>query len=162
MRIYLVRHGKASKDPQYTQDADRPLTERGRADVALIARRMVSAGVEVYEIRHSGLVRARQTAEIFGEFLKPQGGVKAVAGLLYDDSPQALARELHLEPQPVMFVGHNPFMEELTALLLTGSAGHTPIWFSTSCTACLDYVDGRWSARWVLDRNIVGGGGDGD
>lgn len=158
MRIYLVRHGKASKDPQYARDADRPLTERGQADVALIAAQMARAGVVVHEIRHSGLLRAQQTAEIMGQHLKPAGGVKAVAGLLFDDSPADLAREMHLEPEPVMFVGHNPFMETLAALLLTGSAGHTPVWFSTSCTACLEYVEGGWSVRWVLDRNIAGGG----
>lgn len=158
MRIYLVRHGKASKDAQYSRDADRPLTARGQADVALIAGQMARAGVVVHEIRHSGLVRARQTADIMGAHLKPPGGIKAIAGLLYDDDPADLARELHLEPEPVMFVGHNPFMEMLAGLLLTGSAGHAPVWFSTSCTACLDYVEGSWSVRWVLDRNIAGGG----
>lgn len=159
MRIYLVRHGKASKDPQYAHDGDRPLTERGRADVTLIAAQMARAGVAVHEIRHSGLVRAQQTAEIFAEHLHPPGGVRAIAGLHYGDSPATLARELHLEPEPVMFVGHNPFMEELAGLLLTGSAGRTPVWFSTSCTACLEFTGG-WSLRWVLDRNIVGGGGE--
>lgn len=161
MRIYLVRHGKASKDPAYVTDAERPLTDRGRQDVILIASQLVRAGVEVHEIRHSGLVRARQTAEIFGEHLMPAAGVKAVAGLHYVDPPEALASELRLEPEPVMFVGHNPFMENVVSLLLTGSPDRTPVWFSTSCTVCLEYSGRMWTVRWVLDRNIVGGNSDG-
>ena len=155
MRIYLVRHSKAAKDPIYATDAERPLTDRGREDAHLIAAQMARAGVEVHEIRHSGLLRAQQTAEIFAEHLKPPEGVNAVAGLLFDDPVDMFARELRLEPEPVMFVGHNPFMEELVGLLLTGSEGSMPVRFSTSCTACLEHTEIGWAVRWVLDRQIV-------
>lgn len=154
MRIYLVRHGKAAQSG-YASDADRPLTERGQADVGRIARRMAKAGIVLHQIRHSGLVRAEQTAEIFGRALRPPGGVIAVAGLTYDDPVEALARDLHLEPEPVMFVGHNPFMEELASLLLTGQPGHRPVWLTTSGTACLEYDQGAWSLRWLLIPEIV-------
>jgi phosphohistidine phosphatase len=155
MRVYLVRHGKASKDPIYTVDEERPLLERGRIDVGRVAAQMARAGVEVYEIRHSGLLRARQTAEIFAEHLHPPGGVSAVKGLHYHDPVEDLAHDLHEEPEPVMFVGHNPFMEELVGLLLTGSTGNIPIRFSTSCTVCLEHTEIGWAARWALDREIV-------
>jgi len=154
MRIYLVRHGKAAQSG-YANDEDRPLTERGESDVARIARRMAKAGVTVHQIRHSGLVRARQTAEILASALHPPDGVIAVAGLKYGDPVEALARELHLEPEPVMFVGHNPFMEELASLLLTGQTGHRPVWFTTAGTACLEYGQGAWSLRWLLTPEIV-------
>lgn len=157
MKIYLVRHGKASKDPTIPTDAERPLVERGREDTAKIGQWMAHAGIEVHEIRHSGLVRAAQTAEILGTYLQPAGGIKAVKGLHFMDSPEILARELHLEPAPVMFVGHNPFMEHLAGLLLTGSAGRTPVYFTTACTACLESFEGDWTVRWVLNREIIRG-----
>ncbi len=160
MRVYLVRHGKASKDPTIPTDAERPLTDRGRADVAGIAQMMAAAGVDVYQIRHSGLVRARQTAEIFGEHLNPPGGVIPVSGLHYADPVDELARALHLENDPVMLVGHNPFMERLAAALLMANAGQTPVWLATSSTACLDYVEGAWSIKWVLHRELLKGGGE--
>lgn len=154
MNIYLVRHGKAAKTG-YMHDEERPLTERGQSDVRMIADQMARAGVEVHQIRHSGLVRARQTAEILGEALTPPGGVIAVAGLTYTDPVEPLAAELHFEPEPVMFVGHNPFMEQLVSLLLTGDRSRTPVWFATSTTMCLSFLDNAWSVRWVLDRKIA-------
>ncbi len=160
MRVILVRHGKASKDPQYTNDSERPLTERGRADVLALAEILARAGVTVHQIRHSGLLRAQQTAEIFAERINPAGGVVAVRGLLFDDPVDRLARELALETEPVMLVGHNPFMEYLAAALLRAKAAQPPIWFATGSTACLDYFDGYWSVKWVLHRELAGPNGD--
>jgi phosphohistidine phosphatase len=155
MQIYLVRHAKASKDPQYAIDAERPLTGRGQDDIARIAAQLAAAGVEVHQIRHSGLLRARQTAEILGEHLTPPDGVIPVAGLHYADPVETLADELHLELNPVMLVGHNPFMERLASRMLTGSVARTPIWFSTSSTVYLEYIEGMWSVRWALSPKVV-------
>lgn len=155
MRVYLVRHGKASKDSAIPTDAERPLTDRGRSDVTGIARLLADADIEVSQIRHSGLLRAQQTADIMGEFLKPVDGVVAVRGLHYADPIDDLARELRYEPAPVMLVGHNPFMEKLVAGLLLINQGRIPVWFATSSTACLDYIEGQWSIKWVLHRELV-------
>lgn len=156
MRVILVRHGKASKDPQYTHDSERPLTERGRADVLALAEMLAHAGVTVHQIRHSGLLRAQQTAEIFARQIKPAGGVVAVRGLLFDDPVDDLTQELALESEPVMLVGHNPFMEHLAAALLRAGAAQPPVWFATSSTACFDQVDGFWTVKWVLHRELAG------
>jgi phosphohistidine phosphatase len=160
MRVILVRHGKASKDPQYTNDSERPLTERGRADVAALAGMLARAGIAVHQIRHSGLLRAQQTAEIFAERINPPGGLIAVRGLLFDDPVDELPGELALETGPVMLVGHNPFMEYLAAALLRADAAQPPLWFATSSTACFDYVDGFWTVKWVLHRELAGPTGD--
>ncbi len=97
MRVILVRHGKASKDPKYTHDEERPLTGRGKAEVTALAEWLGRAGITVHQIRHSGLLRAQQTAEIFARHLKPAGGVIAVSGLLFDDPVDHLPGELALE-----------------------------------------------------------------
>ncbi|MBP8973006.1 MAG: phosphohistidine phosphatase SixA [Anaerolineae bacterium] len=160
MRVILVRHGKASKDPKYANDDARPLTKRGQAEVTALAEWLGRAGITVHQIRHSGLLRAQQTAEIFAKQIKPAGGVVAVRGLLFDDPVDDLARELALETEPVMLVGHNPFIERLTATLLRADAAQPPVSFATSSAACLDYVDGYWTVRWVLHRELTGAGGD--
>ncbi len=157
MQVYLVRHGKASKDPTISTDAERPLTKRGRADAEAVARFMAEAGVQVYQIRHSGLVRARETADIFGQYLNPPGGVIAARGLHYADPVDELARDLRLETQPVMLVGHNPFMERLVAAMLLINKGLSPVWFGTSSVACLDTIEGAWAVKWVLHRELFGG-----
>lgn len=158
MRVYLVRHGKASKDSSIPTDEERPLTGRGRSDAEQIARWMATSGAEVHQIRHSGLLRAEQTADLFGKHLKPTGGVIAVEGLTYEDPVEPLAESLALETESIMLVGHNPFMEQLTGLLLTGDASRTPVSFGTSSTVCLERVAGVWSLQWALHRELIGGG----
>ena len=61
VRCYLVRHGAAAAGPD---DRARPLTPEGRREIEVTAGALAARGVEVAEIRHSGLVRARETAEI--------------------------------------------------------------------------------------------------
>lgn len=160
MRVILVRHGKASKDPKYASDENRPLTGRGKAEVTALAEWLGRAGITVHQIRHSGLLRAQQTADIFAKQIKPAGGVVAVRGLLFDDPVDELARELALETEPVMLVGHNPFMERLAAALLRADAAQPPVWFGTGSTACFDLVEGFWTVKWVLHRELAGAGGD--
>lgn len=160
MRVILVRHGKASKDPKYAHDEDRPLTGRGESEVTALAEWLARAGITVHQIRHSGLLRAQQTADIFARQIKPAGGVVAVRGLLFDDPVDELARELALETEPVMLVGHNPFMERLAAALLRADTAQPPVWFATSSTACFDLVEGLWTVKWVLHRELAGAGGD--
>ncbi len=159
MRVYLVRHGKASKDPVFNED-DRPLTKRGREDVLRIADQMAEAGIEIGQIRHSGLLRAKQTAESMGKLLKPLDGIIEVKGLLWDDPVDQLPRELALESKPVMLVGHNPFMERLAAALLTGNPNTTPLTFATSGTACFESIEQVWTLRWMLIPEIMANSDD--
>ena len=155
MRIYLVRHGKASKDPSIPTDAERPLTSSGCVEVERAAQFVAETQPELVQIRHSGLLRAQQTAEIMGEVLRPRDGVIAVRGLHYADPVDTLARELYLEPEPIMLVGHSPFMEKLSGALLTHTPGLMPLWFTTSTVACFDYANGMWSLRWMLNREFL-------
>ena len=116
-RVYLVRHGEAGPAPD---DAARVLTERGRADVEAVAARLRAAGVEVAEIRHSGLVRAHQTADILARHLGPARGVRVMAGLAPDDEPGDAAGALAGGADPLMLVGHLPHLARLASLLLGG------------------------------------------
>jgi phosphohistidine phosphatase len=121
VRVYLVRHGTATPGPD---DRARPLSEAGRAEVEATARSLAGRGVEVAEIRHSGLVRARQTAEILAAALAPRDGVVAAAGLAPDDDPEEARRELARLREPVLLVGHMPHLGRLLAALVgDGVAG---------------------------------------
>ncbi|MBI2469300.1 MAG: histidine phosphatase family protein [Candidatus Rokubacteria bacterium] len=61
---YLVRHGSARPAAPGAADAERPLDDRGREEVTRVARHAAALGLRVAEIRHSGFVRARESAEI--------------------------------------------------------------------------------------------------
>ena len=62
-RLILLRHGKAEAHAASGQDFDRPLTERGRRDVALVARRLAEAGQVPDLVLVSPAARARETWE---------------------------------------------------------------------------------------------------
>jgi phosphohistidine phosphatase len=118
VRCYLVRHGTAASGPD---DRTRPLTPQGRAEVEATARALVTRGVEVAEIRHSGLARACETAEILGGSFAPPHGVHAATGLAPEDDPALAAAELELAAEPLMLVGHLPHLARLAAVLVGGT-----------------------------------------
>ena len=119
MTCYLVRHGTAAPGPD---DRARALTPKGRAEIEATARALAARGTEVAEIRHSGLVRARETAEILNGTLVSARGVHAVTGLAPEDDPDVAAAELGLTTVPLMLVGHLPHLARLAAALVGSSA----------------------------------------
>jgi phosphohistidine phosphatase len=136
------------------ENPERPLTEAGRdaaSNVADVASRL---GLEVQQIRHSGKTRARQTAEILAGALTPPGGVVAVGGLAPLDDVQPVADELADHSQPVMLVGHLPFMERLAGLMLAGDAEQPVVKFTKGAIVCLSR-DGEWQVRWILTPEIA-------
>ncbi len=152
MNVYLVRHAEAERE---IVDPSRGLTERGRRDTLRVAALAAKLGLEVQQIRHSGKTRAEQTATILGEALFPPGGVTAATGLAPMDDVRSVADELARVSQPVMLVGHLPFMERLTGQLLAGDANRPVVRFCTAAMACL-VREGewereiRWQVAWVL------------
>ncbi len=146
MKIYLVQHGEA--EPK-SVDPARPLTARGRADAERVAAFAARLGVEVHQIRHSGKLRAEQTAESLGRALNPSGGVVAVPGLGPKDDVQPVAEALAREAQPVMLVGHLPFLERLAGRRLVGDEERAPVEFRYAGIVCLTNEEGRWQVAWV-------------
>lgn len=153
MWLYLVRHGEA-KHP--VEDPERGLTDRGRMDAEWIARRLNQAGVEVSEVRHSGKLRAEQTAEILAAAVAPGAPVERVSGLEPNDDPHPVADALLHEPGSIMLVGHLPFMGRLLSLLISGSPDRAAVEFSTATVAALRGSPGGWSLAWLLTPSLEG------
>jgi phosphohistidine phosphatase len=147
MEVYLVQHGEAM--PR-SMDRTRPLSDQGRREVGQVAAFAARMSLAVGQIRHSGKTRAEETAAILGETLSPAGGVVAVSGLAPLDDVQPVADALGGESQPVMLVGHLPFLARLTGLLLTGGADNQVVRFRTGGIVCLARDDDRWQVAWIL------------
>jgi len=148
LRCYLVRHGEAvsaSLDPQ------RPLSARGRAEVAELGQLALSRDVKVAEVRHSGLLRAQQTAEILAGYLQPAGGLRPTAGLLPEDDPEFVKSELEAAVQPILLVGHLPFMSRLTALLVRGDVAQSMTEFSPATMVYCAKIDAVWRIEWQIE-----------
>lgn len=153
MKCYLVRHGAAAGGPD---DRARPLTPEGRAAIEVTAQALAVRRVEVAEIRHSGLVRARETAEILGRRLGPSRGVHQATGLLPEDDPAVAATELELAAEPLMLVGHLPHLARLS-VALAGRMTLERIEFAPGTAVGLQRGPDGWEVELVIPGTAGGG-----
>lgn len=153
MPIFLVQHGLSLPK---TVDPEKGLSEQGIAEVTRIAASAKKYGVQIAEIIHSGKKRARQTAEIFAAELLQKGGVKEGLGMKPLDEVTQFANSIDTKKW-VMYVGHLPFMERLTAYLVTGSSRHPVFRFQNSGVVCLNQNPDTkfWVITWSLMPKII-------
>ncbi len=147
MKLYLVRHGEAKTEQE---DPERGLTDRGREAIEWMAAWASQAGVNADQIRHSGKRRAEQTALILGETLRPMDGVVAISGLAPNDDVRPMARIIHGESNPLMLVGHLPFLGRLAGLLLGNDPEDGVVHFSAGQMVCLVREGDRWGVSWSV------------
>jgi len=151
MALYLVQHGKAlSKE----EDPEQGLSQAGIADVRRIAQVARGYGVRVSRIGHSGKKRALQTAEIL-QTIVPGIQIEQIEGIRPMDDFKAFAQTLDVTSD-VAIVGHLPFLEKLTAYLITGNEEPAVFAFQNGGIVCLDAHarTGHWVIKWALMPNI--------
>ena len=152
MDLYLVRHAEPKSE---FEDRERPLTEKGWADIGKIAD-FVGSKIKINSINHSPKTRARQTAQALAERLNPPEGIKEVAGLKPLDSPSIWAEKLAGEEEDTMLVGHLPHMSRLSSLLLSHNKNKPTIEFPAGGMVCLSKNEsGVWIIRWVVNPQIL-------
>jgi phosphohistidine phosphatase len=116
MRLLVLRHGQASNAA--ATDADRPLTEAGRAAVGALAPVMNSLDPDL--VLCSTALRTRQTLEQLA--LDPGVAVQLEDGL-YGAEVDALIEFVQLVDDDVataLIVGHNPGVKDLVVELTGG------------------------------------------
>ena len=151
-RLYLVRHGEAKpKD----EDPERGLTDVGRADVSGMAAWAAAADIRVDEIRHSGKLRAQQTAEILAEHLGTKS--QAIPGLAPNDDPADIAMAINSEASNIMLVGHLPFLERLAAFLITGNAESSVVTLDAGALSELTVTDQDWKVACLMQPGLFPG-----
>ena len=145
--FYLVRHGEAFPE---TQDPRRPLTPAGRANAERLARLAAARSIRASAIVHSGILRARQTAEILGAQLAPDIRVQPITGLMPEDDPAVAAAELETAQDSIILVGHLPHLNRLAALLINGDSDRRIVDFSPASMVCCSRKDSQWTLAWML------------
>lgn len=154
MNLYLVRHGEAESGETASE---RSLTKRGRIEVRKV-RAFVSehAKVQVKNVVHSGRLRARETAEILAEFLKPAEGVCETDGLEPHADVSIWADRLAGREEDILLVGHLPHLGRLARHLLSGRADDEPLVFRPGGIACLIRDEtGAWTVGWTVHPGVV-------
>jgi len=151
MKIYFVQHGKAG---DIDRDGERHLTVEGRSETSIVASHMKRVGISIQEILHSGKMRARETAEIFGGKLSVKR-VGSIDGMNPMDSTKDFVQ--NIDRGDVMYVGHLPHLEKTVALLVTGNHTTNPIKVKNSGVICLQGEENQWEIAWYLTPELVEG-----
>ena len=151
--LHLVRHGEATSKEQ---NSERPLTESGAMGVEQIAAWLASTKLPVEQIRHTGKLRAQQTAEIFAQHLGLPGRVTESPGLSPNDDVQPVADSLSRETKSLMLVGHLPFMGRLVGCLVVGDPEQAVAQFDAAGVVILQRDDDRWSIDCALSPRLLG------
>jgi len=148
MSLYLVQHGKSLPK---TVDPDQGLSDEGKAEVEQIAQTAKIYAIKIDEIKHSMKKRARETAEIFSDTLNVGTNISEMTGLKPLDDVAPIAEAINMEKN-IMLVGHLPFMERLTALVVAGNLENTVFKFQNGGMVCLDRFPDPvgWAIKWAL------------
>jgi phosphohistidine phosphatase len=145
--LFLVHHGDAvgpDVDPM------RPLSDRGRVEVDMLAQKAAGHGAKPDVIWHSGKLRARQTAEAYWKRCNPLAAFSATRGLQPTDPTNWIVDSIVGETRHLLLAGHFPHLPRLLARLTTGHADAHPVDFPLNGIVALEDVDGKWVERWRL------------
>jgi len=143
--VYLMQHGEALAE----EDAPgRPLSLNGKQQVKSVARQAYQADVRLAAIYHSDKRRSRQSAEILGHELGLE--VSERAGLGPKDEVAPVAEWLEGESEDLALVGHLPFLDRLTGLLVVGDAAKSVVAFRFGVLVRLQRGASGWKVDWIL------------
>ncbi len=124
-RLYLLRHAKSSWDQPGQLDHERPLAERGRRAVVVLARYVEQQGIEPELILCSSAQRTRET--LAG--VLPGRRAEIESELFTAGADRLLGRLQRVDPgvASVMIIGHNPAMQMLTLCLAGAQRANRPL-----------------------------------
>ena len=125
MNVYIVRHAIAVQrgTPDYEDDSQRPLTDKGIKKMKKIVKGLHRFGVDFDMVLSSPYVRARDTAKIlvdefgledqlyFSDHLIPPGNFEALIDEVRDK----------YDVQNLALVGHEPMLSQFISWLAAGN-----------------------------------------
>lgn len=124
MDVYFMRHGPAdSREGWHGDDADRPLTRKGRKLTEDVARRLAGLLTSVDVILTSPFARAAATADILADALSARDKLVSEP-LLEPGFGTAELRQLlerHASAEAIVLVGHEDDFSTVVGQLIGGA-----------------------------------------
>ena len=115
MKVWILRHGEA--EGHAPTDAERNLTEHGRAEVLRSAAHLI--GQPLGAIIASPYVRAQQTAQLVRDVLGFEPEILTVPWLTPDEDVRQVLEKLDTDDD-VLLVSHQPLVGNLISFLQHG------------------------------------------
>lgn len=141
MKLWILRHGEAEAHAR--TDAERNLTERGRAEVLRSAAHLI--GQSLNAIIASPYVRAQQTARLVREALGFVPDIRTVPWLTPEGSPEQVLAHLEAEDN-VLLVSHQPLVGNLISFLQHGHSRQPQPMY----TASLAQLEGEFALAGLM------------
>jgi phosphohistidine phosphatase len=155
MTLYLIRHAHAV---ELEDDASRPLSHKGRAQVRQLGRFFRASGaLAPAEVWHSPLVRAVETATLLAKGLRLRVPLVEVPGLEPEALPVATLRRLARVRHDLAIVGHEPHLSALAGLLLRGRAAPAVVAMKKGACLALEGKGRAWQVRWLVTPGLLPG-----
>ena len=125
MELYILRHAIAepAPNPPAGGDSKRRLTTEGADKMRRAAKGMKAMGLSFDLIVSSPYLRAKETAEIVVDVLRPGKRLELSPLLEPDGDMKGFIEELgrkHGDKKHVLIVGHEPNLSRLTSQLTSG------------------------------------------
>ncbi len=133
VELYLIRHAVALEAAPGQSDDARPLSEEGIQKFSEAVQGLKRLGVRLDRLYHSPKLRAVQTAELLVPLL--EGETEVTPYLAAEPSMELLQT---LQGSSVALVGHEPWISELCAWLLTARREGQAFPFKKGGVALLD------------------------
>ena len=158
MRLYLLRHAIAvpGGTPGDNQDAQRPLTDEGRAQALQVGQGLKRLKINPDLIVTSPYLRAAQTAEQVGRVLGYRRDIKALDALRSEAKPSETSEALaaFAAHARLLLVGHEPHLSAWIAELTAGRGGMRCL-MKKAGVACVEIERvpppaGSGTLRWLL------------
>jgi len=141
VKLWILRHGEAEAHAR--TDAERNLTERGRAEVLRSAAHLI--GQPLGAIIASPYVRAQQTARLVREALGFVPDIRTVPWLTPEGSPEQVLAHLEAEDN-VLLVSHQPLVGNLISFLQHGHSRQPQPMY----TASLAQLEGEFALAGLM------------
>ena len=125
MDLLIIRHAIAEERSADQPDPARALTKQGRRKFRKVVRGLDTLGLELGTVLHSPWLRAAETAALLRPLIAGDIAAALVATDALCATPGPALADLIATRDgtlPVAVVGHEPWLGELVALLVTGDA----------------------------------------
>lgn len=155
IELYLLRHAHAGNPNEWTgDDADRPLSSKGRRQAERLGRLLARNGFRADAILTSPKVRARQTAELVAAALgSPVESDHRLAGSLDEVVVSRIIGETG--GRRVVLVGHDPDFSDLAESLAGLEALPMKKGTLVRLDATLPLKPGAAVLRWLVPPDLI-------
>lgn len=155
MRVFLIRHAHAI---DLADDAARPLSAKGRAQVRALAKFLRSTDPGAFapeEIWHSPLVRSRETAALLAQRLKLVAPLTLTPGLEPEDDPRAAAKKISGTRKTIAVVGHEPQLSAVATVLIARRVAPVAFAMKKCAVLALEREGTHWRVRWHVSPEVI-------